>query len=155
MRVLDLALIAFVMAACQPVSMYYRPGVTVAKANSDSLNCEVSALQDAPVATQIRREPSYYIPARQYCSGDGRCYVRGGYWQPGRVYSVDVNAQLRRQLTDRCMAASGYVPVSIPACPQSVANTAPPGFTSVLPELTESSCSIRNDDGSFQIVNRG
>ena len=155
MRVSSLALIAFMMAACQPVSMYYRPGVTVTKANEDSLNCEVSALKDAPVVQQIRQTPSTYIPPRQYCTADGRCSIRGGYWEPGRVYTVDVNAQLRRRLTDRCMAASGYVPVSIPACPQSVANATPPGLTNVLPELTENSCSIRNDDGSFQIVNRG
>ena len=144
-----------VLGACQPVSMYYRPGVTVAKANDDRLDCEVSALRDAPVATQIRQQPSFYVPPRQYCDASGNCYVRGGYWEPGRVYTVDVNAGLRRQLTDRCMAQKGYAPVSIPPCPPSVADAAPRGATTVLPALTANSCSIRNNDGTFQIVNRG
>ena len=155
MRILSALLAVMTLSACQPLSMYYRAGVSVAKADDDRLNCQVASLKDAPVATQIRREPGYYIPPRQVCNSAGACTYRGGYWTPGRTYTVDVNASLRRQLTDRCMAQKGYQPVSIPACPQSVADAAPVAATRTLPTLTPSSCTIRNPDGTFQIVNRG
>lgn len=155
MRMTMILLATLLVSGCQPLSLYYRPGVTVAKMEDDRLTCRVAALKDAPVANQIRRDPSIYIPPRQYCNAAGACTIRGGYWEPGRIYEVDVNAQLRGQLADRCMARLGYTPVSLPACPQSVANAAPPSATTRLPALTPNSCAIRNDDGSFQIVNRG
>ena len=142
-------------AACAPLSIYHRPGVSVTRMESDRLDCEVKALRDAPVATQIRRTPAVFVPPRQYCDASGKCVTRGGYWEPGRVYSVDVNADLRARLRDRCMGQKGYRPVSIPLCPQSVANAAPPGVTTTLPTLGPSSCAIRNRDGSWQIVTRG
>ncbi|WP_050928462.1 hypothetical protein [Aestuariivita boseongensis] len=155
MRIPVMLILVALLGACQPMSIYYRAGVSVAKAEDDKLNCEVAALKDAPVATQIRREPSVFVPPRQICNAAGVCTVRGGYWLPGRTYTVDVNASLRGRLVDRCMAQKGYQPVSIPPCPQSVADAAPGGATRTLPTLTPSSCVIRNPDGSFLIVNRG
>ncbi len=155
MRILYALIAVMTLSACQPLSIYYREGVSVAKADDDRLNCQVASLKDAPVASQTRYEPGYYIPPRQICDAYGYCRYSGGYWTPGRTYTVDVNASLRRQLTDRCMARKGYQPVSIPLCPQSVENAAPIAATRTLPTLTPSSCAIKNPDGSFLIVNRG
>jgi len=155
MRILSVLIAVMTLSACQPLSIYYREGVSTAKANDDQLSCQVNALKDAPVATQIRREPDYFVPRRQYCNSAGQCTYRGGYWVPGRTYTVDANASLRGQLLDRCMAQRGYAPVSIPQCPQSVADAAPVAATRTLPRLTPDSCAIKNPDGTFQIVNRG
>jgi len=135
--------------------MYYQPGLSIAKAENDTLDCEVAALRDAPVANQVRQAPGFFVPRTRSCTASGACYYRGGYWEPGPIYSVDVNAGLRPQLTDRCMAQKGYAPVSIPACPQSVADAAPARATTTLPQLSANSCSIRNSDGTVQIVNQG
>lgn len=155
MRILSGLAAVMLLTACQPLSIYYREGASVAKAEDDRLNCQVSALKDAPVATQIRREPGVYVPGRRICNAAGACTVTPGYWTPGRTYTVDANAPLRSQLMNRCMAQKGYEPVSIPACPQSVADAAPNTKTTRMPALTGSSCAIRNPDGSYLIVNRG
>ncbi|WP_406644675.1 hypothetical protein QEZ52_12455 [Aliisedimentitalea scapharcae] len=143
------------MTACSPLAIYYKPGVAVQKLQSDTDACEVSALKDAPVANQIRQTPARYIPGRRICNGLGQCTSSPGYWVPGSYYTVDVNKGLRQRRNDSCMAAKGYQPVSISQCPQRVANSAPPGATSRLPDLTDTSCVIRNNDGSFQIVDQG
>lgn len=143
----------FALSACSgPLDTYYRSGEEVSRLQSDLLNCEVSALEDVPVAFAIRQWPvrgyvgSYYCGAGPYCLG--------GSWG-GEIYSVDVNKDLRTRVTNQCMAKKGYSPISIPRCPESVALNAPVGQTTVLPELSASSCVIRNDDGTFQIVNTG
>ena len=41
-------LLASALAACGPVAVYYRAGADVARRDADLLNCEVSALRDAP-----------------------------------------------------------------------------------------------------------
>lgn len=143
------------LAACAPLTIYHQPGIAVAQMEDDRLDCAVAALRDAPVATEIRRIPPVYVPARHYCDSAGNCYVRGGYWERGEVYTVDVNRPLRRQLRDRCMALKGYRPVSIPICPQSVKDAAPTRATTTLPPLSDKSCAIRNADDTWQIVNRG
>ena len=155
MRLIPALVTLMLLTACQPLSIYYREGARVAKAEDDRLNCQVAALKDTPVASQIRREPSVYVPPRQICNAAGACSYTGGYWVPGRTYTVDVNESLRGQLVNRCMAQKGYQPVSIPACPQSVADAAPKTKTTRMPALTPSSCAIRNPDGSYLIVNRG
>lgn len=140
------------LAACGPLSIYYRPGVSVARMQTDQINCEVRALKDAPVANQIRQRPPIYFPGTRYCNA-GRCYVTAGYWASGGIYTVDVNADLRGRVQDQCMAQKGYQPVSVPRCSSSVSNVAPPRQTKTLPKLTESACAIRYEDGSWQIVN--
>ncbi|MDW3184134.1 hypothetical protein [Roseobacter sp.] len=141
-----------VWTACAPLSIYHREGVPVSRMQSDLLACEISALADAPVANQIRRDPPRYIPGRRYCRADGSCYRRGGYYVPGEIYTVDVNRTLRARAEQQCMANQGYVPATIPNCPNGVSRAAPPGATQVLPRLSAHSCAIRNDDGSWQIV---
>ena len=143
------------MAGCTPLSIYYKPGVPVQQMQSDTLACEVTALRDAPVANTIRQTPARYVPGRRICNGAGQCTTSPGYWIPGSFYTVDVNAGLRDRVENSCMAAKGYQPVSIPQCPKNVAQAAPQGATNRLPTLSENSCAIRNDDGSFQVVEQG
>lgn len=144
------ALMAGVVTACAPLSLYYRPGAEVARLQTDTTNCEVAALKDAPVAMKIRQSPPVFYPGRYYCDGYGSCWRGGSYWVDGPVYSVDVNADLRRRVTDQCMADKGYAPVEVPLCPNGT--HAPVAATTVLPTLTPNSCALRHSDGSFTIL---
>ncbi|MEX0287324.1 MAG: hypothetical protein AB3N23_22175 [Paracoccaceae bacterium] len=156
MRVLSSILIAcLVLTGCGPLSIFYKQGGSVARMQTDQTNCEVSALKDAPVANQIRQRPPVYIPGNRYCNSSGQCYYSPGYWVDGGVYTVDVNANLRGRVLTQCMARKGYRPVEIPPCPSSVSNQVPPAQTQKFPPLTQSSCAIKNRDGSWQIVSRG
>lgn len=137
------------LSVCAPLSIYYKPGAEVAQMQQDQLRCETNALRDAPVANQTRQEPPVYVPPRRRCDSAGHCVTYGGYWHPGQIYSVDVNLALRTRLTESCMAARGYTLVEIPRCDPGVRAS---GQTRVLPPLSPRSCAIRNDDGSFTIV---
>lgn len=143
-----------VMSGCAPLSIYYKPGASVARMNDDTLACQVEALKQAPVANQTRQDPPIYYPGRQYCNSNG-CYRTAGYWIPGRVYTVDTNLGLRTKLEQNCMAKRGYAPLSLPVCPSNVSSKVEPGATRTLPQISDNSCAIKNDDGTFQIVNRG
>lgn len=143
------------LASCAPMSIYYRPGVPVSQMQADTTRCEVRALREAPVATQIRQRPPVYVAARRVCDAAGNCWTRPGYWIEGDVYTVDVNRGLRARVLDLCMAEKGYQPVSLPPCPASVRAGAPERATTRLPRLTEDACVIRYDDGSWQIVTPG
>ena len=141
------------VAACAPVTMYYNTGTEVSRLESDLLSCQVSAARNVPVSNQVRRDPPQYYPARRICRHDGSCYTRGGFFEPGDVYTVDVNAGLRTRVTDQCMAERGYREVSIPRCPSNVSRDAIPAVTRVLPPLTADSCILRNKDKTWQILN--
>lgn len=146
---------ALLLAACAPLSIYHREGAPVSRMQSDLLSCEISALADVPVNNQVRQEPPVYIPARRSCNSDGHCYTRGGFFEPGRIYTVDVNAGLRDRAETQCMATRGYAPVTVPNCPNSVFRAVPKAMTEVLPRLSPRSCAIRYQDGSWQIVTQG
>jgi len=154
MKVFDTfaALSLLLLAGCAPLSIYHRAGVSVARMQSDQTACEVRALRDAPVASQIRQSPPVFVPGRQICNGT-KCSYRPGYWQPGEVYSVDVNASLRGRVEARCMARKGYQPVELPLCSGAVRSAVISEQTRVLPRLGENACAIRHQDGSWQIVN--
>jgi len=155
-RALALSLFGILaLAACAPLNTYYKAGVPVATVKRDTTACEVSALRQVPVNTQVRREPPRFVPGRRVCDSGGNCRTYPGYYVPGEVYTYDANAGLRTRVERQCMADQGYMPVSIPACPDSVAKAAPPAATNVLPRLDENACVIRNRNGTFQIVNRG
>lgn len=147
--------LAVALSACAPLNTYYREGAPVKALVADETACQVDALAKAPVANEIRREPPYYVRERRVCKHNGNCSYTGGYWIPGEVYTVDVNAPLRTKVERQCMAAKGYSPVEIPVCPPRIERAAPKGSTTILPRLSEGSCVIRNEDGSFQIVTAG
>jgi hypothetical protein len=136
------------------LSIYHRAGAPVAQLERTQLRCEVAALRDAPVATETRRTPAVYIPPRRICDASGACETRGGYWEPGTLYTVDVNKGLRQRLEGACMADSGFRPVQIDRCPAGLADAAPVRPTEILPTLTAQSCAIVYPDGRWQIVER-
>lgn len=143
-----------VLASCAPLSIYHKEGAEVTRMQTDQLNCEIAALSDVPINNQIRQEPPIYIPARRYCNASGHCYTHGGYFERGQIHTVDVNANLRRRAQQQCMAKKGYEPVTVPNCPSNVFRAAPKAETIVLPRLSEQSCAIKYQDGTWQIVNQ-
>ncbi|QFT59858.1 hypothetical protein FIU94_13575 [Sulfitobacter sp. THAF37] len=143
------------VAACAPLTTYYKPGASVERLNRDTTACQVAALRDVPASTQVRRTPPEFVPPRRRCDSAGNCTVVPGYYIPGETVSFDPNDGLRKRVERQCMADRGYAPVSIPPCPDTVARAAPPAATRVLPALGPQACVIRNRGGSFQIVNRG
>ncbi|GAB4534102.1 MAG: hypothetical protein Tsb0024_03720 [Ruegeria sp.] len=150
--VLTTCLILLAVAACGPLSMYYREGASVTRMQADTTECQVSALKEVPVANQVRQSPPVYWPGQTYCDGRGRCYRSPGWWEPGRVYTVDANKGLRDTVEAQCMARKGYRPVSLPPCKQSQKRGVAPQRTTTLPQLTGSACYVKFDDGSFQII---
>ena len=145
-----------VVAACAPLTTYYKPGVSVDTLNRQTTTCQVKALRDVPASTQIRQLPPEYVPARHHCTAPGNCAItRHAYVIPGDVVTYDPNDGLRKRVEGQCMADRGFAPVSIPPCPDGVARATPARATKVLPPLNPQSCVIRNSNGSFQIVTRG
>ena len=143
---MSIALFLLCLPGCLPVSTYYAEGVSAARLDRDTTQCDVLALSQAPVANQTRQSPPRYVP-RRVCDAQGNCHDRGGYWVPGEVYSVDVNKELRSRVKALCMADRGYRSVELPACPKRVADAAPPGRSAVLPRLNANSCAIRTQGG--------
>ncbi|WP_120635591.1 hypothetical protein [Ruegeria sp. EL01] len=144
-----------VLSSCGPLSLYYREGESVAKMQRETTQCQLGALKDAPVANQVRQSPPTYWPGRTHCDSNGHCYRSGGWWQPGQIYTVDVNQGLRSTVEAQCMAAKGYRPVSLPPCKQNIKSSVPAVRTTTLPPLGTASCFVKFDDGSFQIITPG
>lgn len=142
------------LAACAPLTIYHRTGVAVTRMQSDLLDCEIAALRDAPVASEIRQRPPVFVRGRKICR-DSVCQFEPGYWLDGDIYTVDVNADLRKRSEGRCMARQGYQPVQVQLCRASVKASVVPQQTRVLPELSENACAIRYEAGVWQIVNPG
>lgn len=139
------------LAACAPLSIYSKPGVSVSRMQNDTTNCEVSALKDVPIANEIRQRPPVYITGPRVCS-NGTCSYAPGYWISGGFYTVDTNLDLRGRVRDQCMAKKGYQPASIPRCSQAIQAQVKPAITKTLPKLTETSCVVVHKDGTWQIV---
>ncbi len=153
--ILRLILPVVLLSSCGSLSLYYREGQTVSRMQTETTVCQVKALKEAPVANQIRQSAPVYWPGTRRCDSQGRCYTTPGWWQPGRIYSVDVNQSLRNQIEAQCMAGKGYRSVTLPPCKQSVKAQVAPARTTTLPPLSGASCFRKFDDGSFQIVTPG
>ncbi|WP_170383093.1 hypothetical protein [Ruegeria atlantica] len=154
--VLRLLLPVMALSACDgPLSLYYREGESVSRLQTETTQCQVQAINEVPVANQVRQSPPTYWPGRTYCDGRGQCYRSAGWWQPGRVYTVDVNQGLRNQVEAQCMAKKGFRPVSLPPCKQADKSRAPAVPTTTLPPLTTQSCYVKYDNESFQIISPG
>lgn len=143
------------LTACAPATVYYRQGASVSRLQTDLTDCQVRALRDAPVATEIRQGPPLFWPGRTYCNPAGQCYATPGYWEPGNIYSVDVNADLRGRVEQQCMARRGYQPVTLGRCTQSIRNQVSPEPETRLPGITAQSCVIPQDGGGYRIVTPG
>ena len=143
------------LSACGPLFLYYREGESVSRMQTETTACQVQALKDAPVANQVRQSPPVYWPGRTYCDGRGRCYRNPGWWEPGRIYTVDVNEGLRNMVEAQCMAAKGFRPINLRPCKQGMKSRVAPTRTTTLPGLSTESCFVQFDDGSFQIITPG
>lgn len=141
------------LAACDTsLTTFFKPGVSVSRLQTDQTRCEVDALKDAPVANEVRQRPPMYFPGRSVCNAGGQCWREPGYWVGGGFYTVDTNAGLRARVLDMCMADKGYKPVTIPACSAAVKQAAPRAQTTTMPKLTDTTCVIRYEDDTWQIV---
>ncbi len=144
----SLPLLLIALAACTPVSVFYKQDAPVERQQTDLLDCRVDSLAKAPVATELRQGPPRFIPGYRSCNSKGDCVYRGGYYVRGEVYSVDVNASLRRDLLTQCMAVKGYQPVALPRCTAGASVIT----TGRMPALSEKSCVFKDDAGRWQIV---
>ena len=145
-RPVILLALALGAAACAPVELWYRPGVTQTRADRDLTDCEVAALAKVPVSTQIRRSPSYYLPPRRVCDTKGNCVLRPGRFVRGNVYSYDANAGLRQRVVAQCMADRGYRPVAVRRCEAGEVPARLRG-DAVLPVPGPEACAVRTRGG--------
>ena len=148
-----LGLTTLALAACTPVSTFYREGASVNRLIADDTDCAVVAIAKAPVSNQVRRAPPRYVSGGTSCDANGTCVTRPGYFVPGEVFTVDVNAPLRSRVKSQCMFGRGYQLIDLPPCSGSVASSASP--FSRLPPLTEQSCAVRARDGTALAVTPG
>ena len=150
-----LLLPVLILSGCSPLSLYYREGESVSRLQAETTECKVDALQDVPVANQIRQSPPVYWPGRTFCDGRGYCHRTPGWWEPGRVYTVDVNHDLRNSVEAQCMAKKGFQPVTLPRCDQGIRSKVPAERTLKLPPLSPQTCFVKLGDGSYQIITPG
>ncbi len=144
------ALILFVLlSACAPAPVYYAEGVSLAQRERDLALCDAQAFAAYPVRNQIRYRPRTWFPGTQTCTADGVCTMTPGYWLGGEAYTVDVNADARRNAGVACMGARGYARISLPRCPEGTA-IAP---TTTMPPLTSATCVWDQAGGVPVIVN--
>jgi hypothetical protein len=146
---------AALLSGCGPSLIYYKPGAEVSRLQSDTLSCQTQALQKAPVANEIRQDPPRYFPGRRYCGSSGHCSYYPGYWEQGRIYTVDTNLGLRTRLEQACMAGKGYSQVEVKRCPQRVIDQNGGEFGGPLPSLTPDACVIDGGNGAIRIVQPG
>lgn len=150
-----LLLLGLALAGCGPALIYYKPGAEVSRLQADTLACQTDALQKAPVANEVRQDPPIYFPGRRYCNSSGHCYHYPGYWEQGRIYTVDTNLGLRNRLEQACMAGKGYSQVEMKRCPQRVIDQNGGEFGGPLPQLTPDACVIDGGNGAIRIVQPG
>ncbi|MBY6200262.1 hypothetical protein KUV65_02725 [Maritalea mobilis] len=139
---------ALVLAGCTTSTVYYAEGVSVGERERDYALCEAEALQRHPVRTEIRREPPTVVPPQRRCDAEGNCTFVAGYVIPGDVYTVDVNADFRRNAVRGCMGGRGYDRMSLPYCEEGTAVIRSP----VMAPLTSGTCILRQS-GPDLVVN--
>ena len=140
------------IAACTPLGLYYKQGVTVQSAADAETRCKVSALREVPVRNVTQIIPGRHMPPRRVCDASGHCHSRPGRFVPPEFITRDANEALRAQTADLCMRKKGYEFIRLPACQPAVAKATPPAQTTRLPRLAASSCVVRTSGGHWQIV---
>lgn len=146
------AVTAAVLAACSPLGLYYKEGVSMQTAQDAETDCKVRAARDVPVRQVTRILPRGRVPDKKICDADGNCHVRPGYWLPPEYVTEDANDDLRREAVDLCMRRKGYQYVTLPACEPPVADARLPARTEQLPRLSQNTCARRLDGGGWQII---
>ena len=142
---------ALVAGGCAPVTTFYKPGVTLGLLAQDQTTCDVQALQKVPTALGKVQGPPTVIPADKICDADGNCRVFAPEIVPGRIRTVDLNADLRARVSGQCMTQKGYDVVTLPICPSGIQTS---GSTQVLPTLSDRSCAILKNQEISAIINR-
>jgi hypothetical protein len=127
---------ALALAACDTGTIYYAEGVDIATREADYAQCEIAALQEFPVRTEIRYTPSIFVPGRQVCDAQGACTVTPGRFEGGQPYTVDANADIRATATRGCMGERGYARVGLPFCEPETAIRP----SVVMPPLGDGTC---------------
>ena len=140
-----------VLSACAPPPLWYRSGISPTRLSQDLTACRVAALKTVPTEIRSRYIPAEYI-SQPVCTPSGHCYWRRVLVRPAQYERYDVNAPLREDVVQACMADKGYTQVRLPACQSEggqkiTVNTAAP-----LPPLTDQSCAVRLKSGEWRIV---
>lgn len=145
-----LYVLGLVLAGCAPVPVYYKDRTTFAVLEQDLTACEIQALREAPVANEIRQDAPVYYPGRRVCR-DGRCYHTSGYWREGRIYTVDVNASLRKRAETSCMVQKNYSVVEAQRCPLGTVRPPKGALHTLLPPTPENcAISVKNGPAVFR-----
>ena len=145
-RLIHLA--AFVLVGCSPITTFYKPGVSAARLEADSVQCSVSALRQVPVANKVVQDPPFFVPARTICNNEGRCRTLPGRFIPGQVRTVDANAPYAY-----ASPANAWPRAAIPC--NRFHNA--PGHPRKLckcrrsPTLSANSCAVRDANGTLGI----
>jgi hypothetical protein len=142
------------LAACAPLSVYYKPGVAVATSQDDLTDCRVMAVNKVPARTVVRVIPGWPLPPRKVCDDKGNCYMVPGHRTPPEFVTEDANAGLRADVVAQCMSRQGYVHVTLPACPDGISRAVTPQQTRVFPRLSKNACVVRKGK-VWQIVTPG
>lgn len=136
------------LAGCN-YTLYHQVGKSFAERDADVTRCDVIALREAPVETQI-----LFTPPRQeqrtICDDAGNC-ITETYWTKPEPYTVDPNEELRDRVALQCMLDKGYQQISLPSCEDGQALSVPAKMTNI----TRNSCVVRVKGGALRIANPG
>lgn len=140
------------LAACAPLTVYYKQGASVVAMEQTLNQCEVEALRKVPPRILTRYIPPVTAPYT-HCDANGNCYTSRRTITPGRFERYDADEGLRERTARLCMAGAGYEKVSIKECdPDQITAARPLSATQTFPPLTEASCAIRLTSGRWKIV---
>ncbi|WP_224814873.1 hypothetical protein [Hasllibacter sp. MH4015] len=138
-----------IVTGCMAQSVYYSEGVSVGRRDADLAMCEGESLARYPIVNETRLRAPTFIPATETCDATGACTRTDAYFEPGEPYTVDINADFRRQAIRGCMGDNGYDRIDLPYCEQGTAVTQ----TTVMPRLTGDTCLLRRGPGTPLVVN--
>ncbi|WP_417668103.1 hypothetical protein [Roseibium sp.] len=104
------------LASCQTLGgsapTVHKAGSTLEQRRAVIDTCQVQALEEVPVAYQVRIHDTFSFGYPGYC--------RGGYYScyPGRVYAqnYDPDERLRARRFNACLRDKGYALVTLPRC---------------------------------------
>ena len=143
------------LAACAPLTVYYKQGASVSAMERTLNECKITALRKVPPRILTRYIPPTTAPYT-HCDANGHCYTFQRIITPGRYERYDANESLRFKTERLCMAGAGFEKVSIRECDAAqVAAARPLSATRTFPPLTEASCAIRLKSGRWKIVTPG
>ena len=120
------------------------------------VECETLAASKVPTSTQVGTTPRYTSPVicntygnvSSFGSVNASTNCSGGNTYGGNTYSYDANAQLRREVANRCMADKGYLTTSFPI-PYCRPEQIPAGYVNprtILQKPVEGSCAIDGEN---------